>query len=232
MRVRQADWAAQTPWGGIQDRPAVVLWLGDNVSVEALQALLNGSSPDGGLATVAYTGKYSDLVGLPSFGSAAFVSADNFVALSALFDYFAGTANEIGVVEVGGVLVFSLPAALTFTGKTVTGGTFNAGTLNPSSIVNLIAGIQALSGAGAVDITHLTTEFTSTGAANALTLANGTAGQLKTIIHKVDGGSGVLTPATPLGFATITFTNAGETATLQYTSAGWVILSLRGAVAA
>lgn len=136
-----------------------------------------------------------------------------------------GTANEITVSTAAGVATISLPAALTFTGKTVTGGTFN-----PASLTNLIADIQTLVGPGAVDVTHLTTEFQSTGVADALTLANGTVGQIKTIVHKIDGGSGVLTPTTALGFSFITSTNAGESIVLQYTSAGWVILSVRGAV--
>lgn len=92
---------------------------------------------------------------------------------------------------------------------------------------------QALSGAGAVNLTTGTTKVTTTGAAQALTLANGTDGQIKTILHDVDGGSAVLTPTTKSGFSTITFTNAGETATLQYaTTRGWHILALFGAVAA
>lgn len=92
---------------------------------------------------------------------------------------------------------------------------------------------QALTGAGAVNLTTTTTKLTTTGGAQALTLANGTDAQIKTIIHDVDGGSAVLTPTTANGFTTITFTNAGETATLQYTATrGWVILALRGAVAA
>lgn len=97
----------------------------------------------------------------------------------------------------------------------------------------LITTPQALSGAGAVNVTTSATFLTSTGVLDALTLANGTAeGQIKTIVHKVDGGSAILTPTTPLGFATVTFTNVGETLTLQWTSAGWVILSVRGAVVA
>jgi hypothetical protein len=92
---------------------------------------------------------------------------------------------------------------------------------------------NAMSGAGAVSVDTLTTLWTSTGVAQALTLANGTPGQIKTIIHDVDGGSGVLTPATKTGYSTITFTNAGESATLQYvTTRGWIILSLYGAIAA
>jgi hypothetical protein len=95
------------------------------------------------------------------------------------------------------------------------------------------ASYQALSGAGAVNVTQLTTEYTSTGASQALTLADGYPGQLKTIIHGVDGGSGILTPTTKTGYTTITFTNVGESATLQFlTTRGWIIISLRGAVAA
>lgn len=90
---------------------------------------------------------------------------------------------------------------------------------------------QALSGAGAVDTSHSVTKYTSTGVAQALTLANGTDGQTKIIIHDVVGGSGVLTPTTKTGFSTLTFTNAGDTATLMYaTTIGWVILSVNGTV--
>jgi hypothetical protein len=92
--------------------------------------------------------------------------------------------------------------------------------------------VQALSGAGAVNVTTAVTSLTTTGAAQALTLANGAAGQFKTIVHTVDGGSAVLTPTTKIGFTTITFTNVGESATLVYTAAGWAIVALNGAVAA
>lgn len=102
-----------------------------------------------------------------------------------------------------------------------------------SSVGNtMVGGVQSLSGAGAVDITNLITSLTTTGAAEALTLADGAAGQLKTIVHTVDGGSAVLTPTTAIGFSTITFTGVGESATLVYTAAGWAIVALNGAVAA
>lgn len=92
---------------------------------------------------------------------------------------------------------------------------------------------QLLSGAGAVNLTAQVTAFTSTGGAQALTLADGTPGQRKTIIHEVDGGSGVLTPTTKTGFTTITFTAVGESAVLVFLATrGWMIESLRGAVAA
>ena len=97
---------------------------------------------------------------------------------------------------------------------------------------DVFASVQSLSGAGAVNVTDMLTSLTSTGSAQALTLANGTAGQIKIITHTVDGGSAVLTPTTKIGFTTITFTGVGESATLIYTAAGWAIMALNGAVAA
>jgi hypothetical protein len=101
-------------------------------------------------------------------------------------------------------------------------------TVNASFGKDVVLGTQSLSGAGAVDITNAFTSLTTTGAAQALTLANGSVGEMKVIVHTVDGGSAVLTPATPLGFATVTFTAAGDSVTLIYTSAGWAILASRG----
>jgi hypothetical protein len=92
----------------------------------------------------------------------------------------------------------------------------------------VVGGVQALSGAGAVNLTTLVTSLTTTGASQALTLANGTAGQMKIITHTVDGGSAVLTPTTKIGFSTITFTNVGDAVTLVYTAAGWAIVGSRG----
>jgi hypothetical protein len=97
---------------------------------------------------------------------------------------------------------------------------------------DVILGTQSLSGAGAVDVTNAFTQLTTTGAAQALTLANGTVGEIKIISHAVDGGSAVLTPTTKIGFSTITFTAVGDSAMLVYTSAGWDIVALNGAVAA
>ena len=97
---------------------------------------------------------------------------------------------------------------------------------------DVVLATQSLSGAGAVDVTNAFTQLTTTGAAQALTLANGTVGEIKIISHVVDGGSAVLTPTTKIGFSTITFTNVGDSCMLVYTSAGWDIVALNGAVAA
>jgi hypothetical protein len=88
----------------------------------------------------------------------------------------------------------------------------------------------------AVSVAVTTTALTTTAPAQAITLANGTNGQIKIITHIANGGTGtaVLTPATSAAdYNTITFSAVGHTATLQYhTTGGWYILSLRGAVAA
>lgn len=105
-------------------------------------------------------------------------------------------------------------------------------TTNSSFGTDVVLGTQSLSGAGAVDITNAFTQLTTTGAAQALTLADGAVGEIKIISHVVDGGSAVLTPTTKIGFSTITFTNVGDTCMLVYTSAGWDIVALNGATAA
>ena len=97
------------------------------------------------------------------------------------------------------------------------------------------ATVQSLSGPGAVNITALATAFTSTAAGNALTLADGVAGQIKTIVYVAEaagGDTGVLTP-TNLGSATtITFNAVGDSVTLQFIGADWWVIGFRGAVVA
>lgn len=97
------------------------------------------------------------------------------------------------------------------------------------TVAGLVGTIQRLSGAGAVNLTTLTTALTTTGGSQALTLADGVDGQIKTIVHDVDGGSAILTPTTKTGFSTMTFTNAGDTITLQFfTTRGWMVIGNRG----
>jgi hypothetical protein len=130
-------------------------------------------------------------------------------------------------------------ASTTFSGPvTSLNGFIGAMTGNVTGDVtgNLVGDVfatnQALSGAGAVNLTDMLTSLTSTGASQALTLANGTVGQIKIIIHTVDGGSAVLTPTTKIGFSTITFTAVGDSAALIYTATGWAIFGTRGATVA
>jgi len=95
--------------------------------------------------------------------------------------------------------------------------------------------VQALSGPGAVNITSLATAFTSTAAGNALTLADGAQGQLKTIIYVAEaagGDTGVLTPANLGSATTITFNAVGDSVTLQFAGTDWWVVGFRGAVVA
>ena len=77
--------------------------------------------------------------------------------------------------------------------------------------------------AGAVDITSAIT-WVVTDDANALTLANGTEGQIKFIIMKTDGGTGTLTGSNLIG-ASIIFADAGDGVTLVWTNSKWYTVS-------
>ena len=105
-------------------------------------------------------------------------------------------------------------------------------TLTSATLTGLFGSVQSLSGAGAVDVVNTVTEITSTGA-DALTLANGTVGQVKVITMIVDGGDATLTPTTFAGGTTITFNDAGDSVILVYnTTVGWVAVANQGATIA
>lgn len=106
--------------------------------------------------------------------------------------------------------------------------TTGAVTVNSSFGKDVVLSAQSLSGAGAVNVTDAFTSLTTTGNNQALTLANGSVGEVKIIVHTVDGGSAVLTPTTKIGFTTITFTAVGDAVTLIYTSAGWAVIGSKG----
>ena len=161
----------------------------------------------------------------------------------------AGTTGTLSVARGGtGITAFGTGVA-TALGQNVTGSggialatspTLVTPTLGVATATSVATGpvfgtIQSLSGAGAVNITTLTTAFTSTAAGNALTLADGAAGQLKTIVYVAEaagGDTGVLTP-TNLGSATtITFNAVGDSVTLQFIGADWWVIGFRGAVVA
>ena len=104
----------------------------------------------------------------------------------------------------------------------------HAVTMTNKTMGAMFGTVQALSGAGAVDVTSLITQVTTTGA-QALTLANGTNGQLKIITMVADGGDGTLTPATFANGSTITFNDVGDSAILVYnTTGGWAVVGSTG----
>lgn len=82
-----------------------------------------------------------------------------------------------------------------------------------------------------IPITHMYVAKTTGGDAEALTLANGTPGQILVINLTTDGGGdGTLTPTTTTGFATIVFADAGDQAVLFYVDdiTGWIIIAMSG----
>lgn len=86
----------------------------------------------------------------------------------------------------------------------------------------------------AIPVTHPYVIKTTGADAEALTLANGTPGQVLSINLTTDGGgTGTLTPATATGWATIAFADAGDQVTLLYVddTMGWVILGVFGLTA-
>tara|TARA_B100001013_G_scaffold90165_1_gene50040 strand:+ start:107 stop:568 length:462 start_codon:yes stop_codon:yes gene_type:complete len=86
---------------------------------------------------------------------------------------------------------------------------------------------QALTAAGAVDITSAVTTVASSGAI-ALTLADGAVGQIKIIVFITDGGDATLTPATMNDGTTLTFADAGDAAILMWLATGWQVIGAWG----
>lgn len=100
---------------------------------------------------------------------------------------------------------------------------------------NINGSVQSLSGPGAVNLTTFTTAFTSTATGNALTLADGAAGQIKNIVYVAEAAgadTGILTPTNFGNGTTITFNAIGHSVQLQFIGTDWWIISNNGATVA
>ncbi len=94
---------------------------------------------------------------------------------------------------------------------------------------------ESLSGAGAVGVTKTVTNLTATGVGDALTLANSTENtQMKYIVALSGYGANtsVLIPTNRNGYASITFTAAGQAVLLLFSGGKWTIISNNGATVA
>jgi len=147
-----------------------------------------------------------------------------------------GNLGVTGTVTVSGDVVVNVDK---FSVVAASGNTLVSGTLGAIGLTTLagglVGGVQTLSGPGAVNLVSLATAFTSTATGNALTLANGALGQIKTITYVAEAAgadTGILIPTTRLAYASITFNTVGDSAVLIYQALGWAILSVRGAVVA
>ena len=140
-----------------------------------------------------------------------------------------GVAGALGqnVTGSGGIALATSPTFVT--------PTLGVATATSVTTSSLFGTVQSLSGAGAVNLTTLTTAFTSTATGNALTLADGSAGQLKMIVYVAEAAgadTGILTPTNLGGFTTITFNAVGDSCLLQFIGTDWWAISVRGAVLA
>lgn len=89
--------------------------------------------------------------------------------------------------------------------------------------------VDYAAGAGALPITHAVITYESTGGAEALTLADGKPGQLLQVNHDTDGGNGVITPATALGYTSIDLADDGDMVTFMFVDTqGWIIIGTAG----
>jgi len=122
---------------------------------------------------------------------------------------FAALSQDATMTNAGAVTVVSAQ------------GDFEMGAGGSGKVI--ATGITATSGAGAVSIAGRIHEVTTTGTGDALTLANGTAGQQLTVIYVAEGAgsdTAVLTPTTLAGGSTITFNALGDSADLTYSATG------------
>jgi len=86
-----------------------------------------------------------------------------------------------------------------------------------------------------IPVTHPYVQKTTGADAEALTLADGLAGQLLVVNLKTDGGgAGTITPATATGWATAVLDEAGDNFTFFYVddTVGWIVLGAVGVAAA
>lgn len=85
---------------------------------------------------------------------------------------------------------------------------------------------EVRSGAGAASLEAIVALWTSTGAGQVVTLADGTEGQIKIFIHNTDGGELVITPANFAGASstTVTSVTSGDCIAFIFLEGSWWLL--------
>ena len=163
----------------------------------------------------------------------AFTSGDSRIGTTNAFALKLYT-NSISRLSVGAstgdvALTSATEATTAGAGSVTTAGGIYA-TKRVVTATSFVHGVQTFTGAGAASSTTGVSAITSSGAAQAISLADGVEGQQKTIIHKADGGSIVITPTTKTGFSSVTLEDAGESVTMIFLSTtGWNIIGNNGA---
>jgi len=198
----------------------------DVVGISTLVALLNA---DGGIAvdTNKFTVSAAGVVAIAST-----LDVTGITTLVALLNADGGIAIDTNKFTVSAAGVVTIASTLDVTGvSTLIGGATIGGAL----IQGGTGAITATTGAGAVAITGQIHEVTTTATGDALTLANGTAGQRLTLLYVAEAAGGdtaICTPTTLAGGSTITLNALGDSADIQYSATGgWYVLGLGGSAA-
>ncbi len=86
--------------------------------------------------------------------------------------------------------------------------------------------------ATAVNVTTAITEINATSATHSCAMADGSDGQIKTIINVSTGGTNAITitPANLRGYSTIVLNAPGETVTCIFKNSNWNVIANQGAV--
>jgi hypothetical protein len=172
------------------------------------------------------SGTLTNATGLPIATGVSGLGANvaTFLATPSSANLAASVTDETGT----GALVFA---------NTPTLVTPNIGVATATSVTTgpVFGSVQSLTGPGAVNLTTYTTQFTSTGTGNALTLADGASGQIKNFVYVAEtagADTGILTPTNLGGYTTITFNAPGDSVQLQFVGTQWWVISAFGAVVA
>jgi hypothetical protein len=142
-------------------------------------------------------------------------------------DMIVGNAGNVatGVTMTGDVTITNggVTTVTASTGPFAVGTTFNTGNTT------------ATSGPGAIAITGAIHEITTTGAGDAMTLADGAEGQHLHVVYVAEGAGGDTAVCTPTNLAgantTITFTDLGDSAHLLFTAGNWYFLGGEATIA-
>jgi len=200
--------------------------MGTNVAGMAISvaSAATGTSGEGACFDVEHTGNLgagADAVTIHSTGSIS--STSNLVAIEQDTGACTAGANALYVSATGTNCEGIYVAAGTTTLVEGIAGTF------------IRAGVTATAGPGAIAVTGSVHAVTTTGTGDAMTLANGVAGQRLSVIYVAEGAgadTAVITPTTLAGGATITLNNLGDSVDLIYHgTGGWYVLGLGGAAA-
>jgi hypothetical protein len=171
------------------------------------------------------SGTLTNCTGLPLSGVTGLgANMATFLATPSSANLAATVTDETG----SGALVFA-------NSPTLVTPTLGVATATSVTTGPVFGSVQSLTGPGAVNLTTYTTQFTSTGTGDALTLADGASGQIKNVVYVAQtagADTGILTPANLGGYTTITFNDPGDSVQLQFIGTQWWVISAFGAVVA